>query len=84
MMWLLNWRSNVLFLLSLFPVSILLSKLTSRPLTETFAPILGSPLLSDIGLTVVETLASMVLMPFLIPGLIRKRYRGFRVHVERA
>lgn len=82
-MWLLNWRLLAAMLIALVPLSYLLGKITNRPLTETLEPIVKSPFWNKVGLTAVDLAGSLALMPFLIPGMIGKRYQGFRVEVER-
>jgi hypothetical protein len=81
MMWLLNWRLLALMLASLGPLSLLLRQLPQ--LTVVLKPVIASPFFNKIGLTAVDLLASLALMPFLIPGMIRKRYQGFRVQIQR-
>ena len=81
MMWLLNWRLLALMLASLGPLSLVLKELPQ--LTVVLKPIIASPLFNKIGLTGIDLIASVVLMPFLIPGMIRKRYQGFRVQIQR-
>jgi hypothetical protein len=40
------------------------------------------PLENALGLSVVDSLASLVLTPLLIPGMLRKKYRGFRLELK--
>jgi hypothetical protein len=74
-MWLLAWRSTVLTLLAVVALSGLL-RLTGRNATE-MAP--QGPLSNALGLSLVDAIVSLTFTPFLIPGMLRKKYRGFRL-----
>jgi hypothetical protein len=74
-MWLLAWRSTVLMLLAVVALSGLL-RLTGQTATE-LAP--QGPLGNALGLSAVDAIVSLAFTPFLIPGMLRKRYRGFRL-----
>jgi hypothetical protein len=75
-LWLLVWRSTVMALAALLVVSGLLhfAGIAARDF-----PAQG-PLVNAFGLSAVDALTSLVFFPFLIPGMLRKRYRDF--HLE--
>jgi len=75
-MWLLVWRSTVMALAALLVVSGLLhfAGIAARDF-----PAQG-PLVNALGLSAVDALTSLAFFPFLIPGMLRKRYRDF--HLE--
>jgi hypothetical protein len=77
-MWLLAWRSTVLALAGLLVLSALLRVvgLQSRDL-----PAQG-PLVNALGLAAVDAITSLIFFPFLIPGMIRKRYRDFHLELR--
>jgi hypothetical protein len=75
-MWLLAWRWLALALAALLVLSLALRVTgfsSHRFSTE-------DPLASNLGLSVVGDVSDLALFPFLIPGMLRKRYRGF--HLE--
>ncbi len=74
-MWLLAWRSTVLMLLAVVVLSGLL-RLTGWT-AHDLAP--QSPLTNALGLSAVDAMVSLAFTPFLIPGMLRKKYRGFRL-----
>ena len=75
-MWLLMWRSLVLSLVALLVVSLILRALgiSTHSIEEQ------GPLVNNLGLSLADALSSLIFSPFLIPGMLRKRYRGF--HLE--
>jgi hypothetical protein len=79
-MWLLAWRSTVLALAALLAISALLSVagVHSRDL-----PAQG-PLVNALGLSLIDALTSIVFFPFLIPGMVRKKYRDFHLELRSA
>jgi hypothetical protein len=74
-MWLLAWRSTVLMLLAVLVLSgvLRLSGLTAGDLAPQ------GPLGNALGLSGVDAIVSLAFTPFLIPGMLRKKYRGFRL-----
>jgi len=80
--WLLSWRSTVLMLVSLVPLSFILGKITDRPLSEYARGASGNPFVNALGLMAVDAVTTVVFVPFLIPAMIRKRYRGFRFEIR--
>jgi len=74
-MWLLVWRSTAMALAALLVVSALLhfAGVAARDL-----PAQG-PLVNALGLSAVDALTSLVFFPFLIPGMLRKKYRDFNL-----
>ena len=78
LMWLLAWRSTVLALVALLVVSGLLRLvgIQARDL-----PAQG-PLANALGLSAVDAVTSLFFFPFLIPGMLRKRYRGFHLELR--
>jgi hypothetical protein len=77
-MWLLAWRTLPLALLAALAISGLLHLLR----IPTTAIDTQDPLVNALGLSVVDSVASLVLSPFLIPGMLRKKYRGFRLELK--
>ena len=75
-MWLLAWRSSLVGLAALLLVSGVL-RLVGISTRDLATP---GPLVNALGLSAVDALTSLLLFPFLIPGMLRKRYRGF--HLE--
>ena len=77
-MWLLAWRSTVLALVALLVVSGLLRLvgIQGRDL-----PAQG-PLVNALGLSAVDAVTSLIFFPFLIPGVVRKRYRDFHLELR--
>jgi hypothetical protein len=75
-MWLLAWRSTVMALAALLLVSALLhwAGFAARDL-----PAQG-PLVNALGLSLADALTSLIFFPFLIPGMLRKRFKDF--HLE--
>ena len=76
-MWLLMWRSLVLSLAALLVVSLILRLLG----VSTHAVEEQGPLVNNVGLSLADALSSLIFSPFLIPGMLRKRYRGFHLEV---
>ena len=77
-MWLLLWRSLVLALAALLVLSLALrmTGFSSRRFSTQ------DPLANSLGLSLTEDCSDLVLFPFLIPGMLRKRYRGFRLELR--
>jgi hypothetical protein len=77
-MWLLTWRTLPLVLVAALAISAIIRVLKIPTTTmETL-----DPLENALGLSVVDSLASLVLTPLLIPGMLRKKYRGFRLELK--
>lgn len=77
-MWLLAWRSTVLALVALLVVSGLL-RLMGIQGRDLPAP---GPLVNALGLSAVDAVTSLIFFPFLIPGMVRKRYRDFHLELR--
>ena len=77
-MWLLAWRTLPLALLAALAISGLL-RLLRVPITVIDTQ---DPLANALGLSVVDSVAGLVLTPLLIPGMLRKKYRGFRLELK--
>ena len=75
-MWLLAWRSSLLGLGALLLVSGVL-RLLHTSAHDLATP---GPLVNALGLSAVDALTSLLFFPFLIPGMLRKRFRSF--HLE--
>jgi hypothetical protein len=76
-MWLLMWRTLVLSLCAVLVVSLILRAfgINGQSIGEQ------GPLVNNLGLSLADTVSSLLFYPFLIPGMLRKRYRGFRLEV---
>jgi hypothetical protein len=74
-MWLLAWRTLALSLTALLAVSLVLWALR---ISHRFDA--SSPLWNNLGLSATDAVSSLVFTPFLLPGMLRKRYSGF--HLE--
>gem|GEM_PF-6401772 len=76
-MWLLMWRTLVLSLLALLAVSLIFraAGIGSQAIGEQ------GPLVNNLGLSLLDAISSLLFSPFLIPGMLRKRYRGFHLEV---
>jgi hypothetical protein len=77
-MWLLAWRTLPLALAAALAISALLRLLR----IPTSVIDTQDPLANALGLSIVDSAASMILSPFLIPGMLRKKYRGFRLELK--
>lgn len=77
-MWLLSWRILPLALLAALAISAVLRLLR----VPTAVIDTQDPLANALGLSVVFSLASLVLTPLLIFGMLRKHYRGFRLELK--
>ena len=75
-MWLLAWRTLALSMAALLLVSLLLrvTGFTSQQFSTR------NPLVNNLGLSLVDAISSLVFAPFLIPGMLKKLYKGF--HLE--
>jgi hypothetical protein len=80
-MWLLAWRTIPVALLALLAVSALF-RATGASLPHNAA--LDDPLVNQFGLSLIDTISSLVLYPLLIPGMLKKRYKGFHLEVRSA
>jgi hypothetical protein len=78
-MWLLSWRTIPLGLAALLVVSALF-RVTGVSLPRGSS--LDDPLVNAFGLSLITTISSLVLYPLLIPGMLKKRYRGFHLEVR--
>jgi len=77
-MWLLAWRSMVLGLAALLVVSLALRVLGVS--ARRFAT--DSPLGNALGLSAVDAVTSLAFTPLLVPAMLRKRYKGFRLELQ--
>lgn len=74
-MWLLAWRTLALSLAGLLVVSLVL-KLLGIP-SHSFTT--ESPLANNLGLSLADVVSSLLFVPFLIPGMLKKRFRSFHL-----
>jgi hypothetical protein len=79
-MWLLAWRTLPLMLVALLVISGMI-RATGINLSQVS---LDDPLVNGFGLSLIDTISSLVLYPLLIPGMLKKRYRGFHLEVRPA
>jgi hypothetical protein len=77
-MWLLAWRTLPLALAALF----LLSALFRATGVSLGSVSVQDPLVNQSALSVLDFLTSILLYPVLIPGMLRKRYKGFHLEVR--
>jgi hypothetical protein len=82
-MWLLSWRTAILTLAALVPLSLLLSAITDKPLAESARSLASTPFTNALALTVADLGSSFLLLPLVIPGMLRKQYRGFTLAARR-
>jgi len=75
-MWLLAWRTLALSLAALLAVSLLLR--IAGGASHDFST--QNPLVNNLALSLADAISSLVFAPFLIPGMLKKRFRGF--HLE--
>lgn len=75
-MWLLAWRTLVLSLAALLVISGIV-RLAGGYTLYFSTP---DPLVNALGLSAIDAVSSLMFSPFLIPGMLRKRYRN--VHLE--
>jgi len=75
-MWLLTWRTLVLSLAALVPISLALRALHVE--TNLSAE---NPLMNNVGLSIFAAVSSLVFYPLLVGAMLRKKYRGFRLEV---
>jgi hypothetical protein len=75
-MWLLAWRTLALSLAVLLIVSLIfwVARVNHRFSTD-------SPLWNNLDLSAVDAVSSLLFTPFLLPGMLRKRYRGFHLQL---
>jgi hypothetical protein len=79
-MWLLAWRTLVLALGAILAFSFLLRLAGVSALSFS----VESPVVNALGLNAVDSLATLLFAPLLIPSMLRKRYRGFRLCLSAA
>jgi hypothetical protein len=81
-MWLLSWRPLLPTLLALLVISgtLRLARVDTHSFVDRFSS--NGPLANALGLSLVDALTSMAFLPFVIPGMLRKRYRGFRLETR--
>jgi hypothetical protein len=77
--WLLAWRSTVLMLIAILAVSYLLNLMG---LAGRLRSPIESPLANYVGISLLDSLVSIVFTPLLIPAMLRKRFKGFSLEVE--
>ena len=80
--WLLSWRTEILSLLCLVPISFVFTGL------QKILPIFGQPGDTNPGLGMIyESLlylaADLALMPLIAQGMLSKRYKGFHIEAKR-
>jgi hypothetical protein len=75
-MWLLAWRSLLLSLAALLPISLAFRALH---LEGNFGG--DNPLLNNVGLSLFDAASSLAFYPFLVTAMLRKKYRGFRLEL---
>jgi hypothetical protein len=78
-MWLIAWRSTVLSLAALLVISGVLRFAAPNAIREFDTP---DPYRNALGLSAVDTLTSLAFTPLLIPGMLRKRFKGFHLAWE--
>jgi len=78
-MWLLAWRTIPVALLALLAVSALF-RATGASLPQSAS--LDDPMVNQLGLSMIDTISSLALYPLLIPGMLKKRYKGFHLEVR--
>jgi hypothetical protein len=76
-MWLLAWRTLVLSLVALLAVSLLLRLAGGR----AFNLSTESPLVNGLGLSLVDAISNLLFLPLIIPGMLKKRFRGFQLEL---
>ncbi len=81
-MWLLAWRPLAPSLVALLAISatLRLARVDTHAFVDSFSS--NDPLVNALGLSFIDAITSMVFLPFVIPGMLRKRYRGFRLEVR--
>ncbi len=77
-MWLLAWRALPLMLAALLVISLALRVAGIKG--SNFS--IDDPLENALGLSTIDALSSLLFSPFLIPGMMRKRYRGFHLDLK--
>lgn len=81
-MWLLSWRTSVLFLGLLLIVS-LFGRFLSVQLSSLVPKTQDAPFLNAVGVSVLENGVGLVLQPLVVPGMLSKQYKGFRLALQR-
>jgi hypothetical protein len=81
-MWLLSWRPLIPSLVALLLISgtLRLARVDTHAFVDSFSS--NDPLTNALGLSLIDAISSMLFLPFVIPGMLRKRYRGFRLEVR--
>jgi len=77
-MWLLAWRALPLMLAALLVISLALRVAGIKG--SNFS--IDDPLENALGLSTIDALSSLLFSPLLIPGMMRKRYRGFHLDLK--
>ena len=77
-MWLLAWRALPLMLAALLVISLALRVAGIKG--SNFS--IDDPLENALGLSTIDALSSLLFSPFLVPGMMRKRYRGFHLDLK--
>jgi len=80
--WLLGWRSLVLMLLALLPLSLLLKLVVPVGVNDWVRALASSPTYNALGLTAVDGVTNMAFVPFLIPSMLRKKYSNFTLELR--
>jgi hypothetical protein len=81
--WLLGWRTAILMIAALIPLSLLVGALVKVSLADWVRSFGFSKVGNNLGLAAVDFLAGLALFPLLIPTMLRKQYRGFHLEVRR-
>jgi hypothetical protein len=76
--WLFAWRTLILS----FAALILISFLLRAAVHTSYNFSTQDPMVNSLGLSAVDVLSSLAFTPLLIPGLIRKRFKGFHLEVR--
>ncbi|MEO8025921.1 MAG: hypothetical protein ABI823_05590 [Bryobacteraceae bacterium] len=80
--WLIAWRSLIFMLLALLPLSLLLKSIVPPEFNQWIRSLAASPLSNSLGLTVVDVVTNMAIVPFLIPAMLSKRYKQFTLELR--
>lgn len=80
-MWLIAWRSTILSLLALLLISVAIRFTFPNAIRDAGTL---DPYGNALGLSAVDTVTSLVFTPLLIPGMLRKKFRGFHLGVRPA
>jgi hypothetical protein len=77
-MWLLAWRSLALSIAALLIVSSVLRFAGIRAYNFSAQ----GPLANNLGLSTLDAVSNLVFLPLLIPGMLKKRFRGFHLELR--